>query len=539
MIENLLTEQEQDITDGASGWTAGTNCAVSRSTVYYRVEPASLLVAPTTVGGATMTVDLARLVPITPGATYRVFCSARNGTPGSTVGIQPLIYDSSGTTELEAGQHRETATTVFGRWVTVISEFTAPIGAVSLKVRLDSEAVTGGTWFDTIAVVEWNDRTDNVFLNLVTRSLPAFMRDADLELTSPDRPLTRFIDLVAVTGNNILTSTLAFDYISPVDGISGYDKSTLVQPEYYPAPYIADASWLPWLAQLVGVRAVYPTSGGSLTPWFWFEDNYETWNGLQAVDPAVNPAFPISSLSRNGTTGIVTATYGAQSAGPAYTPVVGDPVEVTGTTGFNGGFILLTVNTGTSTLTWSDPGSTASAGAAGTITYSDVSWTELEAANPTAFDSLVALKHLTRTASTGINAGSAAAMVNAARAVLDGEDLRATASRSSNTITITTEQPHTFDTGDYIRICESSIPTLNLVSTATVVDTHTITISSSGPDTDSTTVYITNKQVALTETTAWEWTVTTSSDQTYAADLLETVVNQAKPAGVLVTFVTT
>lgn len=536
MIENLLNAVEQEISENASGWTAVTNCSVSSSTVLYRVPPASLLLTPTTVGGADMVVDLARSVTVEAGRTYRVFCSARNDVAGTEFGVQPRLFNAVGT-ELDAGLNRVSATTAFNRWVLAVSEFTVPANAITAKVRLDSEAVTGGTWFDVIGFVAWDNTPDNGFLRLMLRTLPEYMLETDALLTSPDRPLTRFVDLVAASADDILTAVLAFDYISPVDGVVGYDRSTLVQPEYYPTRNVAEPAWLPWLAQIVGVRPVFPMGSGSLTPWYRLEASYPTWNDWQDIDSATNPAFPVVSLSRNGTTGVVTAVYGAQSAGSSYTPTVGDPVEVTGTTGFNGAFVLLSVNTGTSTLTWSDPGATASAGAAGTITYSDTSWSEIEGFDPSEFDSLAALRHLIRTAATGVRAGSAAAVVNAARAVLDGPEFRATASRSSNVVTVTTDAPHTFDAGDYVRLCESAVLSLNIVGTvASVVDGNTFTVASTGLDTDDATVYATSREVELTNTGTWTWDLDTLASQTYSSDLLQAVVGQAKPAGVLITF---
>lgn len=541
MIVNLLTADEQDIGSGASTWQAQANCTVSRSTVRYRVSPASLLVTPATVGGATMTVDLVRTVPVTGGTTYRVFASARNDSPGSSFGVQPLLYDAGGT-ELEAGEHRGGSVTVFGRWVVVVSKFTAPLGAVTAKVRLDSDAVQGGTYFDVIGLVEWDETgvVGNEFLNLMlSRGIPRYMREADEGFTDPDHPFARYLDLVAHQADNVLTTVLAFDYIAEVDGVQGYDRSTLVQPEYYPTPYAAEPSWLPWLSQLVGVRPVYPTGGGSLTPWYYLESTYPTWNAWQTIDPAANPAFPLASLSRNATTGVVTAVYGAQSAGPAYTPVVGDPVEVTGVSAFNGAFVVLTVDTGTSTLTWSDPGSAATA-STGTVTFSDVSWLEAEGINPTAFDALSTLKHLTRTTATGIRAGSTAAVVDAARSVLAGQDVPATARRSGGVLTVTTKATHTFSVGDYISVRESSVPSMNITGTVASVDGttvgSTITVTSAGPDTGSTDCYVTDRQVQFTQTAPWEWTLDTLAEQTYAADLLEQVVGQAKAAGMLVTF---
>ena len=748
MIQSLLTVNEQDIATDATGWTAGTNCTVQRSTILYREAPASLLLSPTTVGGATMTANLTRTLSPEVGKTYRVFGWARATVAQVTVGIQPLFYNSSGT-EIEVGVHRQAATTVYNRWVLIVSEFTIPAGTVTAKVRLDGAAVTDGVWFDAIGFVPWGGIPSNSFMRLMERSFPEYMIEADNALDSPNHPIYRYVDLVASTADSVLTTTLAFDYVNPVDGWEGYDRCTLVQPEYYPTPYTAEASWLPWLAQLVGVRAVYSAGGGSLTPWYVLEASYPTWNAWQTIDPAVNPQFPVTSLTTDGTT--ATTVLGTQSAGPARVPVVGDPVEVAQTQalvlpGTSGNYVsspdaaaldivgdieivcrvglndwtptaettlvskrgastqisyrLYVTTAGILTLEWSTNGTTtttqassapsltdgtvywlkvnldvvnstnrvinfykaadqtteptswttvsthtvagttsiysstspleigsyssgastratgrflraivrngiagttvfdadftaATAGATsftestgktvtvtqsasepkarlstvtgayiltgvsgtgpytvtwsttagnvttfgGTVTFSDVSWSEAEGVNPTSYDAIAVLKHLTRTTATGIRSGTEAAIVNAARAVLDGKDVKGTATRSSNVVTVTTDTPHTFTVGDYVRVCESGIATLNIVGTVASVPTaNRITIASTGPNTDSATVYITSKQVTVVKTSTWAWTVSTKSDQTTSSDLLQAVVTQAKPAGVVVTF---
>ena len=202
------------------------------------------------------------------------------------------------------------------------------------------------------------------------------------------------------------------------------------------------------------------------------------------------------------------------------------------------GFTVASVSgTGPYTITWASTAAQVTGTFGGTVTFPDTSWSEIEKLNPVSFSTPLTLKHLTRTASTGINAGSLNAIVDAARSILDGAEYKATAGRTSNVITVTTTTPHTLKAGDYVRLCESSVATLNVVGTVASVTSSTVfTVSSTGPNTDTVTLYATARQVQVTKTDNWNWVVKTLAAQTTSSDLLQTVVTRAKPAGVLVTY---
>lgn len=525
MIRNLLTVDEQDIGSDSYGWEDETNATLSRSTVRHKAEPASLKVVHTDSSQDAVAV-LSRNIAVTAGSRYRMCCyTSKDDNGGCSVTVSFLDKDGVVIDSFDSG-----ATTGFSLWTFVSVVCTAPAGSVTARLYL-----TAGpgepAWFDQVVFCAWPAELPNKFLRLVLNGVPAYMREADEQLAEPDIPLRRFLDVGTVLADDILTSMLAFDYISPVDGVQGYERSTLVQPEYYPTPVVAEARWLPWLAQLVGVVPVFSSAGGTLTPWFYFEDTYPTWNAFQDIDPAVNPEFPLTSLSR--TSGTVTATLGAQSAGPSATPSVGDPVEVTGAAAFNGAFVVTSVSGGT--VTWSDARGNDSAASA-TLTLSDVSWTEAEGTNPTAFDTLYTLKHLTHSAATGLRAGTIASIKAAARSVLEGIDLRASAARQSGVVTVTCASAHTLAAGDDIALYLSPVATLNIEGTvASVTGPTTFTVTSAGPDTAETVCWATNKVVQVTQTSRWNLTVNTIEAQTFASELLQKVVDRAKPAGTVIT----
>lgn len=81
--------------------------------------------------------------------------------------------------------------------------------------------------------------------------LPAFMRDADVD---QDWALLRFLSLLGDQAGEVEALFDRIAYVAPDDYRPGmvanpaWDTSELVDPA------LADAGWLPWLAQLVGVK---------------------------------------------------------------------------------------------------------------------------------------------------------------------------------------------------------------------------------------------------------------------------------------------
>lgn len=77
-------------------------------------------------------------------------------------------------------------------------------------------------------------------------SLPAFYRDADEPL---DWPLLRYLSLLGDQLGDLEELVDRIDFVRAEDVGSAGDTSDLVDPA------TADAAWLPWLAQLVGIAA--------------------------------------------------------------------------------------------------------------------------------------------------------------------------------------------------------------------------------------------------------------------------------------------
>ncbi len=550
-VKNLLTREEQSFVSSASLWVGfpSSETSVSRSAVRFNSEPASLLLQSR--NGAQMVAKLDREPAISPGKKYRLFVSAYSETSDHPFSISCSVYSRSGT-NIETVEG--TANTVFGRWTTASVEFVAPESSASASISIKAESqhtsdsgetvVHRSIWADDVVLAEWADEPSNDFASLVKRHLPQYMIDLDED--DPVRPLARFIDGNTSLGEEVLAATRSFDYIPSVDGVPGYERSTLVDPSYYPNDTVAKASWLPWLAQLVGVQGVSAGSSG-LTPWFWLEQTISTWTGMETqIDPSSNPVWGLVDFTLARSSGTVTAVLSSQVGGSEpYFPQVGDVVEVDAEdTSFSGSFSIVTSDELSSTVTWEQAGSDnvdSSPTGAATMRISDTSWVEIEGANPLAFDTVGVLADLTRTRATGLKSGSRYGMKAAARAVLDGFDDKAVITTNGNELIVTTSSPHSLQVGGFVEIYDCPEAPYNTQTTVSSVVSPTVfTIATpygTGNDPHvgvSFKCWATNKKVELQMLSEWECVYKTTEAQTYALTLLQQAVLIAKPAGLLV-----
>lgn len=525
--KNLLTLNEQEINIIQELWeVSGTNSIV-RSITQYKQAPASLLLSNTS--GTSSECNLIRLLNLAANTQYRIFVFGYSDTDQTVFGVRATTYDVAG---VEETTHTSISKTAYSKWEISSVIFTTGQDTKSMVLELYAEGAP--VWFDQVVVVPYYEKPYHRFTNLVTTNFPDYMNDVDEQ---ESYHLARFVDAVGELGDDILTAVLAFDYIPAVDGVPGYDRCSLVDPAYYPDDTVAKSEWLPWLAQLVGVRGVLSGSSGQ-TPWFWLENEYDTWSGIETeIDPTSNPVWPSSSFSR--TDGVVTATLGTQTSGSPYFPAIGDVVEVTNSGDFSGSYSILTSNSGTQVLTWAQDAANGTSTAVSSLRVSDTSWAEIEADNPLAFDTTRVLAHLVRTRATGLRAGTDRSISAAVISVLDGFDSEAIASITDDGILVTTVKPHPFAPGDFVAIYDSDNPVLEVQSTIdSVVGPTSFVIVSTMVDRGYGEVkcWATNKRVVVEHDSPHSWglTVLTDEAQTLGVDLVLRAANLAKPAGAIV-----
>jgi len=525
--KNLLTEDEQDINVIEGLWEADGDNTIVRSTLVYKESPASLLLS--TTSGTSSECYLIRQLQLEPSTEYRAFAFGYSNTDGTLFGVRAKTYDAAGNLE---ETYSSSSVIGYQKWVLSSVVFTTGLDTRSMTFELYAEGAP--VWFDQTVVIEYYVKPYHRFSNLLTDNFPEYMIDADEQ---ESYHLANFVDSVGHLGDEILTAVLAFDYIPAVDGVPGYDRCALVEPSYYPDEIVAKAEWLPWLAQLVGVRGIASGSEGR-TPWFWLENQYGTWSNIETgIDPTGNPVWPSSSFSR--TSGVVTATLGVQTSGPAYFPAIGDVVEVTNSGGFEGSYSVLTSNDSTKVLTWAQSAANGTSSAVSSLRVSDTSWAEIEADNPLAFDTTGVLAHLVRTRATGLKAGTDRSISAAVMAVLDGFDSKATATITDDGILVTTTEAHPFTAGNFVAIYDSDNPVLEIQSTIdSVISSTSVLIVSSMVDRNYGNIdcWVTNKRVVVEHDSphSWELTVKTNEFQTLGIDLVLRAANLAKPAGAIV-----
>ena len=540
--QNLLLLDEQQATTSISLWepTVLGDCEVKRSIVNFRSEPASLLV--TSLNDNEMCIRLVRTLSVNSSTRYRAFCSAYSESSEHSFGIRVLLYNASGTV---VATEYSIQKAMANRWSVASVDFTTPYNAKYASVRIFASPYTisletgeksyhRNIWFDDIVMAKWADYPSNDFLALVEQGIPAYM----LEIDDDDemKPLRRYLDVMTFVADEILSAVKAFDYIPAVDGVPGYNRSTLVDPSYYVDEVVAKKQWLPWLAQLVGVRGVASGTSGQ-TPFFWIEDTYQSWLSAQTeIDPEVNDSWSITSFSRSSNT--VTATLGTQTGGTTpYFPVAGDVVDVTHVGTFSGSFTVLTSSS--PTITWAQTASNESSSVAGSLLISDTSWSEIESDNPLAFSTLDVLAELTRTRATGLHAGTKASIQAAVRSVLDGYDNKGTVTwYSPGNILVTTESPHSLSSGSFVEIYSSSKAEWNKTYTVgTVLTTKSFTLAAPGPEDEgygNIACWVTNKRVDV-DVSTWTMVIKTLESQTFAIDLVLKAVDLSKPAGMVAT----
>lgn len=103
--------------------------------------------------------------------------------------------------------------------------------------------------------------------------LPGLYREAD---ETHDHALKRYAALTVDQAADVEDLFDRIDYRDLAEGGAVGDTSDLVDPD------TADGLWLPWLAQLVGVRASEDTGEATSADWGDVSDEWATWADLEA-----------------------------------------------------------------------------------------------------------------------------------------------------------------------------------------------------------------------------------------------------------------
>lgn len=336
VIRNLIDSQTSFLANtertGIGQWVA-TNATLQRTSKRRKTGPASLLITGTSNGG-TSTISShssSTAVEVTPAETYRGIVWFQHETVGRAVRVGIQFYDLNRTPLTFDSSYYVDKQQSFDDWTLAYVTVDAPVNARYAALRIELQNVNTSTndrflWIEDAALVTYG-RIDSRFLNFMSNWIPDWMILEDFNQTNPQFPMMRFVELVASKMDDVIDLISDFDFIPESEGGLIGDTSSLVDPSNYNNPVydkVTRAEWLPWLAQLVGVRST-SLNINSGTSWSYLEQTYPTWTSWEtAINSAANTPLTISTLSR--TDGTVTVATSA-----AHGLVAGDVVTIAGT----------------------------------------------------------------------------------------------------------------------------------------------------------------------------------------------------------------
>lgn len=289
-------------------------------------------------------------------------------------GTTATLTDTSGGTVQKLHAYSKEVAMGYRDWTLASITATAPQDAQVASLRIAIEDVDTASLSDRTLYIDDPSITSTTlpetdFYLGIADSIPEYVLTADSALSNPDKPLARFLDLLATQGQNVSDLYDAINYVNLADGGDPSDTSSLVDPADYPNS-LTKKEWLPWIAQLLAVRSA-DAPGGS-TSWSALAQ-FATWNDWEdSINTDAAPSsVAISSGSRtDGIATINTSTAHGLSAG--------DSVVISSAGTYNGVYVVATAPS-TTQFTYSQvlplekisrSGSTASVKVAGAHPYS-------------------------------------------------------------------------------------------------------------------------------------------------------------------------
>lgn len=138
---NLLTLNQASLETDTAGWTALSNCSVSRSTAAAADGSASLQMSSTAAG--TMTAETSTRPQVLAGAQYVAVASVRSATAARTVRVGIRWYDQAGAL-IGTTNFGSTATSTTAGFTAASSTQTAPSNAFTASVVLEVQSTAAG-----------------------------------------------------------------------------------------------------------------------------------------------------------------------------------------------------------------------------------------------------------------------------------------------------------------------------------------------------------------------------------------------------------
>ena len=231
---------------------------------------------------------IAELIEIDRTAPYRLFLWFHHETIGRNVRVGVQFYNAIQEEIVQTSAHYDDFEMSFREWTLaslVIPVDDIPLNAVYATAKIEfavpdfTDKIDSKLWIDDVVFYHPEDVKEEPIVERLSRWIPEYMIEEDDRQVNPVNPMLVYMDVASATLGEVYQYISDFGYGTVGDPDYPLATSTLADPSGYPESG-TQAEWLPWLAQLVGLRATSITdeaSGGG-TSWFFLESQNATWD---------------------------------------------------------------------------------------------------------------------------------------------------------------------------------------------------------------------------------------------------------------------
>jgi hypothetical protein len=288
---DLNTSGLQSPAYGGIGYWIATDADLARTTKRAHSGIASIQITATANPAYIYSGDsatIAELIEVDRTAPYRLFLWFNHETIGRSIRVGIQFYNAIQEEIVQTSAHYDDFEMSFREWTLaslVIPVNDIPLDAVYANVKIKFEVpdvndkIDSKLWIDDVVFYHPEDVKEEPIIERLSRWIPEYMIEEDDRQVNPVNPMLLYMDVASATLGEVYQYISDFGYGTVGDPDYPLATSTLADPSGYPESG-TQAEWLPWLAQLVGLRATSITdeaSGGG-TSWFFLESQNTTWD---------------------------------------------------------------------------------------------------------------------------------------------------------------------------------------------------------------------------------------------------------------------
>jgi hypothetical protein len=293
-MSNLIPDETVYLEPGEEGgWEATLNCDIYRAP--HRSIYATTLGGDTSenalkfvsggAGAARVTSDTVKVVP---HRFYKAHAWVQSLSVSREVIFGLEFFDTG---DNSVGEYKRRFNARLGFWGMGMAFATAPATAVKANLYVEAQDTTSEEEFLVAhpAMIPFA-RFVSPLLSRVLDYTPDFLLEEDLKATDDlnqmiSRPMARYFDIALTSGDTTADDIVNWHLVRQVDASDGTERlSSLGDPDQ------AKVTWLPWLAQHLGIT--FTNRDGGNSPWIAFQDGGEflLWDEWEAIEMGAAPA---------------------------------------------------------------------------------------------------------------------------------------------------------------------------------------------------------------------------------------------------------